>query len=370
MRRSLAMAVAFAVVAVMASCARDPSASRGDSGPGTNAAGFCEPTPAYTEDLSACRAAPDDYQPRTGGSASDTWPACISDDNVYHVINPSISTVARVAAFEEIGKMLWVNNRRPSEQDFIDARVLYAQDQGLDSRVQRREDVHFAAAPEPCSTAGIPDQYADRCVGPAKLLPILNDAFARGAQGDNPTVQAARIEAALLWFLYVSVLSEVNSCATKPQDCDSSWAYYAGGTPRDAPLGLARAMNDLTSAAHDRAYDGVLAVRCWRNLDNETGTATNLTLRDRALAQLDRAMLRGMALIVRQRVTELECSQGDVLAARWAFLTTLGPLLDREARARGSSEADVIASELSAASPSGVDVERTVDAIDTLFPCP
>ena len=148
----------------------------------------------------------------------------------------------------------------------------------------------------------------------------------------------------------------MNSCATKPQGLhDSSWAYYAGGTHATRPLGLARAMNDLTSAAHDRAYDGVLAVRCWRNLDNnETGTATNLTLRDRALARARPGEAARHGLIVRQRVTELGGSGGTSSRRVGAFLTTLGPLLDdREARARGSSEADVIASELSAASPSG-----------------
>ncbi|MBK8010699.1 MAG: hypothetical protein IPK13_05075 [Deltaproteobacteria bacterium] len=367
----IGMAVAALGMATLLSrCTRDPEAESRDGGLGSNAKGYCEPMPTYTESVSACPASPDDYQPRAAASALDTWPACISDDNDYHVINPSISTVARVAAFEEIARRLWADNRLPSVQDFVDARVLYAQDQGLDSRVQRREDVHFEVAPEPCSSVGIPEQYPDRCVGPAKLLPILNDAFARGAQGDRPAVQAGRIEAALVWFLYVSVLSEVRSCTTKPQDCDSAWAYYSGGEPRDAPLGLARMIRALGSATHDRAYDGVLAVRCWRNLDNETGTANNLTLRDRAGSQLDRAMLRGLALIVRQRVTELRCSQGDVLDARWAFLTTLAPFLDRAARERLPSEAEVLARELSAADPSMVDVERTVGAIDALFPCP
>ncbi|HYO52557.1 hypothetical protein [Archangium sp.] len=106
-----------------------------------------------------------------------------------------------------------------------------ASPRGLDSRVQRREDVHYPAPSSgaKCSDAGIPEQYPDRCVGPAKLLPILNEAFQKGTRGESPRVQATRIEAALLWFLYVSTPSEVTSCASKPQDCDSVWAYYTGG---------------------------------------------------------------------------------------------------------------------------------------------
>lgn len=355
----------------LAGCAaEDPVPSGRADGGGTDAAGFCDPGPVHTEDVSACQPRADDYRPRDSNSANDTWPACISDDNSYHPINPSISTVARVAAFEQVAQLLWESNKKPSTQDFIDARVLYAQDQGLDSRVQRREDIHYPAAPQPCSTAGVPDQYPDRCVGPAKLLPILNDAFAKGAAAQAPVVQAARVEAALLWFLYVSALSEVTSCTTKPQDCDSAWAYYAGGGTREAPAGLGRYALELGAETHHRAYDGTLAVRCWRNLDNETGTATDLTTRDRARAQLDVAMLRAVALTVRQRFTELRCSKDEVLAARWAFLQTLVPFLDRAARERSVAFADTLKAQVAASGPETVDIDAAVAAIDGLFSCP
>lgn len=337
--------------------------------------GECTNPPVYAEEVSACVPLASDYRPReptVNGSSLDSWPACISDDNTYHRIQESISTIARVAAFEDIAAWLWKPGRVPSAQDFVEARVLYAQDQGLDSRVQRREDIHY---PEPlngakCSEAGIPEQYPERCVGPARLLPVLNEAFQKGTSGNSPRVQAARIEAALLWFLYVSSLSEVTSCASKPQDCDSAWAYYTGGTERATPLGLARYMRALGPETHERAYDAVLAVRCWRNLDNETGSASNLGLRDQARAQLDRALLRGMALIVRQRFSELTCTSGEARAARMAFLQVLVPLLDRAARERGMAQAEVLMAQVQRASADEVDVPAALAALDALSSCP
>lgn len=347
-----------------------PTGADGGLDGGTTGAGFCPTRPAYTEDVASCQAAMDDYRPRVAMSANDTWPACISDANTFTPVNPSISSVARVAAFEQIADALWRGQRVPGPQDFVDARVQYALDQGLDSRVQRREDVHYPAAPMACSTAGIPAQYPDRCVGPSKLLPMLNDAFTKGAMGEQPQVNAARIEAALTWFLYVSALSEVMSCTTRAQDCDSCWAYYSGGTARDMPLGLAKAIAGFAPETHQRAYDATLAVRCWRNLDNETGTATNLALRDRALAQLDKAMLRGVAVVLRQRVAELACTSGETREARLAFAKVLAPLFDRALRERSASAADVVATQLAKSDASQVDVAAVTSALDTAFPCP
>jgi hypothetical protein len=337
---------------------------------GVEAGAACSPRPAFTEDVSSCAALGTDYLPRVSMSSMDTWPACVSDSNVYTPINSNISTVARITAFEEIARLLWTDDVSPSAQAFVDARVQYALDQGLDSRVQRREDVHYPAAPMPCSTAGVPEQFPDRCAGPTKILPVLNDAFARGSVGESPRVNAARVEASLLWFLYLSALSEVMSCTQRPQDCDSCWAYYTGGTARDLPLGLAKRVRELGAATHDRAYDATLAVRCWRNLDNETGMAMDTARRDLAREQLDRALLRGVALIVRQKVSEVSCSTGSVQSARLAFLNTLAPWLDRPARERNPALADQLAANLQATSATALDVAGTLAALDALFPCP
>jgi hypothetical protein len=278
--------------------------------------------------------------------------------------------VARVTAFEQVAALLWRDGVSPSAQAFIDARVAYAVDQGLDSRVQRREDVHYPAAPMACSTAGIPEQFPDRCAGPMKLLPVLNDAFAKGSQGESPRVNAARVEAALVWFLYLSSLSEVTSCASKPQDCDSSWAYYCGATPRAEPLGLAKLVRALGVETHDRVYDALLAVRCWRNLDHETGLAMDPARQALAYEQLDRALLRGVALVVRQRVTELACTTGDVRDARLAFLNTLAPWLSRAAVERDATRGAALTAQLSKTVASEVDVAATTADLDVLFACP
>ena len=335
----------------------------------------CENPPVYTENVTACQPAATDYRPRdaaANNSVTDAWPACVSDENVYTPIDPNISTVARVAAFDQIAVKLWKDGKVPTSQEFVESLDLFTQAEGLASRVQRREDIHYPPAPggARCRDQGVPETAPDRCVGPAKLLPVLNDAFTRGAQGESPRVHAARIEAALLWFLYVSPLAEVTSCASTPKDCDSAWAYYTGGTPRAEPRGLAAYVKALGPETHERAYDGALAVRCWRNLDNETGAATNTALQQRALRQYDKALLRGTALILRQRLTELTCGNEEGSQARMAFINTLGPFFDRAARETNAARADVLKAEVEKTNAEDVDVDAAVAALDALFACP
>jgi hypothetical protein len=52
-------------------------------------------------------------------------------------------------------------------------------------------------------------------------------------------------------------------------DCDSSWGYYTVGVERDAPAQqtFARYVRALEPATHQRVWDGLLAVHCWRELD-------------------------------------------------------------------------------------------------------
>ncbi len=328
--------------------------------------------PADDGDGPTCEPLPGDYLPRVDGSAGDDWPPCISDDNRYHRIEETITTIARVAQFEQIAALLW-SGRVPSPDDFTEARVIYATDQGLDSRVQRREDHHYPPVPAAegtCRDPGVPARYPDRCAGPARILPILNDAFAAGMTGSDARVNAARIEAALLWFLYLSVYKEAFTCTEMPRDCDSCWAYYTGGEARDAGLGLSRYVRRLDPATHDRVWDGALAVRCWKNLDNETGISTDATTRDRAIAQMDRALIRGVALIARERMQLAVALSGDERRAAWEFSRILGGVLNREAAARNPGIAEVLRSALAAAAPDEADVSAAIAAIDSLFPCP
>lgn len=361
---------ALTLAAVLCACHGDVTPPTDEPTPITDDSGECINPPRYTEDVSTCTPLATDYQPRVAGSAQDAWAVCISDDNVYHRLYTSISTIGRVAAFDFIADSLWRKKKVPTVEDFTQARLRYTESEGLGSRVERREDIHYPAAPAACnSSASIPADFPERCVGPAKLRPLINESFASGMRGETPQVNAARIEAALLWFLYVSPLSEVTSCTTKDADCDSAWAYYTGGTPRGEAVGLARYVRELAPETHERAYDATLAVRCWRDLDR-ANPATQLELRDRARSQLDAALLRGMAVIVRQRFQELSCTSGEAREARWAFLKVLVPLMEREARLRDEARADTLEREVQRAYLEEVDVPAAVAALDALFACP
>lgn len=366
--RPLAALAACALVVVAAGCEGDDPPAEGTN-PDTDAGGIaCDPDEGLVVmDNASCTAEPEDYTPRDQGSANDTWAACISDDNTYHRFAESVSSIARVGAFERIATLLAFDGSRvPSAQDFVDARLAYVEAEGLESRVSRREDEHYPAAPQACRdlTADEQLQYADRCVGPARIAPILNDAFQQGASGSEPAVQSARIEAALLWFLYVSVYKESTTCAATAADCDSSYAYYTGGEDRSGGLGLSRYVKTRSPQAHDRIWDGLLAVRCWRDLDNPTGTAADTQLHDRAMNQLDRALLRGVALIVRQRLERLACP------ATWETVTILGPVLDHAATAIDPAQAQILRDQIAKPSAEQADVPAAQAAIDALFPCP
>lgn len=309
----------------------------------------------------SCQQLATDYVP----NVNDTWQACISDDGQYHPFDVNISTLSRIAAFEKISKLLgWGTGKAPSSQEFLDARVEYSVDQGLESRVSRREDEHYPAAAIKCQDM-TPEELAmhfDRCVGPAQIRPLLNAAFTAGIAGEDPVINAARLEAGLLWFLYMSTYKEATTCTDVQVDCDSHYAYYTGGEP-DTGLGLSRYVRARSEQAHAFTWNGVLAVRCWRDLDNPAGVAMDLALREKARAQLDRGLLRGVAVIVRQRALSLPCD------AAWETVSILGKVLDREATARDPRSAQVMQGEL-AKGKDAIDVATFVAALDTVFPCP
>lgn len=378
--------LALAVIAALAACKADDPAATPDAASadaGDPADGATDGAPADGD--RACQAQATDYQPRVMRSATDPFPPCVSDQDpdTYVVIDASVSTIARVAAFEEIAAMLFTAAAPPA-QAFIDARILYLQSNGLESRVSRREDEHYppattsGGAPAACNTLAPAEQaaHADRCVGPVVLAPLLGDAFAAGATAGaarERRLAAARVEAGLLRFLYLSVFKEAVTCAAAPQDCDSSWAYYGGGDQRAGGKGLARYARGLEPSTHDRAFDGVLAVRCWRDLDDPADggdDATYAPLRTAALAQLDRAALRAVALIVRARTVALASAGGDDAAVHWELVRHLGPTLLREAAVRAPTQAVALATELARTDPAAVDAAAIVAILDAVFPCP
>lgn len=372
------------LVAVCACKAEDPPAS--PDAPGADADVTDAPTDGPPADGDpTCRAAPDDYTPRVNMSADDPFPACVSDadPDTYVVINPSVSTIARIAAFEEIATMLFTAGA-PSQQAFVEARILYLQANGLESRVSRREDEHYPPAMNSagmvaaCNTLTPAEQAAfpERCIGPLTLTPFLADGFTAGGGATEPMTRrlaAARIEAGLLHFLYLSVHKEAATCKSAPQDCDSSWAYYGGGDQRNGGKGLARYVRGLETSTHERAFDGLLAVRCWRDLDDPavaTDDAMFDPLRTIALAQLDRAALRAVALIVRARLVVMAATTGDDATVHWEMIRYLGRALMREAGLRDAARATILATELARADASQVDEAAIIGVLDTVFPCP
>jgi len=322
--------------------------------------------PVENADNPSCEPAAEDYSP----NADDAWPPCISDDGQYHPFDPNISSIARVAAFETIANLLFTGDP-PSPRAFEDARIAYSQDQGLESRVSRREDEHYPKPEKACADMSENElmQHADRCVGPARIRPLLTNAFADGQVGREPLKNAARIEAGLLWFLYLSVYKEATTCAAVKKDCDSSYAYYTGGGGPDGRLGLSRLVRSLSAAVDQRIGDGILAVRCWRDLD-PGDPASDTSLQSRALAQMDRALLRGIALIVLSRIRAMRDASCDPTKAEayWTGIQILGGVLVRETRVRDSAGGAAL--EAALAEPTAENLARIEQVLTSAFPCP
>lgn len=367
----------------------DDDAGTGDgSGDGSGTGGDgCEPDSdaAFPEaSTEGCERAATDYVP----GEDDEWPMCVSDSGEYTLVADTPSSIARVEAYEQIAELLR-GDATPTAEDFTMARTIYAEDEGLESRVVRREDLHYPEIPmedwdpgvdpdKQCSVMANVEKYPDRCAGPSKLGPILIDAFAAGQQGDgSPAVHAATIDATLLWFLYLSTFKEANTCVLTPKDCDSSWAYYTGGTSRGGGIGLAEEIRAVSPEANEAIWDGFLAFRCWRELypqedypTLEDVPAEGVELLENARAQLDDALVYGFAMLVRDRLTQQAAVCGAQAEAEWAFLQIAGPVLSFEGEERDPATYQVLADLWESEAPTTEELQAGVEAIDTLFPCP
>ena len=308
------------------------------------------------------------------GDDREQWNMCREQVTEYMQFEETISSAGRVGAFEDIADRLWRNDSTPTGEDFVQANAIYLEPEGLDSRVSRREDEHYEPVMEGgevlrCRDEGVPAMDPDRCVGPAQIKPIIIDAFEAGANGEAPEVHGARVEAALLWFFYVSSYKEGITCTEKKKDCDSCYAYYTGDRPQEEGIGLAGYFRDIVPDAHDLTWDGILAVRCWREVD-DAETATNLELRDDAMAELDKGLLYGVSRLVTDRLDELDTSTGVDREADWAWLQIMGPVLEREANVRDADAAAVLEDAFDQDSPDDVDVAALTSTIEELFPKP
>ena len=335
---------------------------------------MCQP---LSGSLSACKCSPDDYAPRFNNSKTDTWPACISDANPNKYVQLAASLPAaasRAQAFVAMGTGLWKKGGVPTSADFTVARDAYSVAEGIGSRVARRQDIHYPEVPGSdkfaCSTPSVATMYPDRCAAPGKLKPIIDAAFTAGIAGTKPLVQSARIEAALLWFFYLSPLSEEwTSGFDDIEDVDSAWAYLTGGTDRGSPIGLGQYIQQLDTQTYDRCFDAVLAGRCWRDIDKDFPSTCNLFYQ-RTSNQLDKALTKGMALILKDRIGKIPTLTGEAQEAALNFVNIMGLLMDRAARAIDPAKADQLKTSTQAATAAGVNVGQAQSLLDSLFACP
>jgi len=304
---------------------------------------------------------PQDYYP------GDAWDDCISDDGTWELAGDSTpSSAARVRAFEQIADLLWRRGTPPDANAFLQAATIYGVADGVGSRVVRRYDSHV---PKPeradCKAEDAGTKWPDYCVGPAAIEPLISGALEAGVGGEEPGPNARRVEAGLAWFYYVSAYKEANTCRDTAKDCDSSWAYYSGAVQRDAEAaGFGGLVQDVELPTHGAVFDALLALRCWRDLN-----AGDAVLHERALAQLDAALDRGLAALLSARLRAVGEATELTRAGQWAFLEVLGPVLDRAARLRDASAADALASIWSGGAATA-DADAARSLLDELFPCP
>ncbi|MGC4122990.1 MAG: hypothetical protein QM765_52155 [Myxococcales bacterium] len=352
--------------------AADASTLATDAGAPAADAGLCSP---FSEDVTGCSKAPTDYQPRQGHLESNGWPACVSDDNTWHLIGTDVPAAsARSAAYDQMAALLWDNPVTPTKADFLAARDAYSVDSGLASRVARRQDIHYDEVPGgdkfACQQAGVPAQYPDRCTGPATLKPLIDQAFEQGLAGSSPRLQAARIRAGLDWFLYLSLGSEIWTCSfNNLADCDSAAGYYSQLSARSEPKGIARSIAALGPETHERIHDALLAARCWRDADQAMPT-TNTALYDLAQAQLHQAALRGMGLLLRDQISRIACSTGEERDVHAVYAKTLGTLLSHDAGLIDAAEAAKLKAYTNTPTSEPADVAAALASIDQIFECP
>lgn len=343
----------------------------------------------------SCTPLASDYQPRDSNSANDMWPACIADEAPYPLVEAGTpGSAARIDAYVAMAALLWDNSSEPTPEDFTAARDQYVIPEGLESRLNRREDLHVDAIPmaewddqvdsdKQCTVAALAAKYPERCVGPATMKPLIEEAFAAGQAGEGDArVHAAKIHATLDWFLWLSVHKEAETCGSaKAADCDSCWAYYTGLEPLSGGKGISAAILAESATTHARIHDGILAVRCWRDLYNEGGTyplfpdldAAAIDQFELGWEQLDQALFRGTALLVRSHASayfDALCGTGSAYQpAEWAYLQLLGPALQREADERDATNAAVLEALWKTSEPTAQEVADGIAALDAIFPC-
>lgn len=383
--------------------------------------GFSPPIDAFSATDAPrpeCTGEPTDFPGSTDYACPTVRTALGSMPNAFPYVLEPPGASARAVAFEQMRTNGFFDySRDPVPADFTTTQDLFiGGGEGLASRVERRFDPHFAlpsmrpgAMLRICQDETIWRANPQFCIGPSTLNPIVLQALQAGQTGDPSEPQrfrAARIEAAILWFLHVSAYKEALTCISVfpggdggTDDCDAAWGYYTGGADRDGGIGYASLVRALEPDTHDAIWDGLLAIRCWREMDPSDPAMVDpfdistpqLSFFERAHAQEDRALDRGIVVVLLDRLRRLRSTTGMEQAANLEFLRTIlaphdaitltdamgmsttypaGPsLFDRTIRAVSATDADFIAAEI-AQPVADVDVDGIIARLDAAFPCP
>ena len=144
--RRLGCAVVLTAMSVAVGCEAGENGSETDGSEETESDGNGSGAQACGERVSytpgdACAADEVAYRP----GADDRYPACSSDDAGYALIADTPSSIARVEAYEDI---LVILGDSPDIDAFTAARAKYSEEEGLESRLQRRENLWETAVPE------------------------------------------------------------------------------------------------------------------------------------------------------------------------------------------------------------------------------
>jgi hypothetical protein len=383
--------IALFLLPLLACKAEDPSETdaNADTGSSGTSGGTTADTPTTGEpmdcsqieipaiDESSCVPLATDFQPRTN-AGGDMWPTCLGD-----------GSAARVDAYEAMATLLWDNAAEPTAADFTAARDQYVIAEGLESRLNRREDLHYDPIPmdewDPMvdgdKQCTVPD--ARRQVPRPLRRPQANEADPRRGVRRRPDRRGRRPRPRredprhprLVPLL--SVYKEAETCGSvKAADCDSAWAYYTGVEPiarrqghlRRGSSPPARTPTSASTTASSPSAAGVTSTRTPTTRCSPTSTPTPSDQFELGWEQLDQSLHRGFALLVRPRRGLLRgrCAAPATPTRRPSGPTcrSLGPSLQREADERDAAQAATLAALWANAEPTAQEVADGIAALD------
>ena len=157
--------------------------------------------------------------------------------------------------------------------------------------------------------------------------------------------------------------------AGAPQDARIEVTVRLGDSRHVVPLPItargATAVEGIDRATHERIWDGFLAVRCWKD-----ALPMDTAARDRARAQLDRALTRGIVLMLNSRIRSVATTTGIERDAHFAWVRVVGPLMDRAVRALDVTAANALQMAFMGNSPEAFPGAMVTSTLERLFPCP